>query len=116
MKSLNFNHTKYTMFKRSVRFLYQRLTRGWDDTETWNLDARLSEHIIPRLKRFKEVNQCYPPDLTPETWDIVIDKMIFSFEWTASPCEDRIMMDDKNSAKVREGLDLFAKYFQHLWW
>lgn len=103
------------MFKRSIRFLYQRLTRGWDDTETWNLDARLSEHIVPRLKRFKEINPCYPPDITSREWDQIIDKMIFSFEWTATEVIDRAE-DGETMAKVHEGVELFGKYFLHLWW
>jgi hypothetical protein len=102
-------------WKRSIKFLWQRLTRGWDDSITWNLDARLAEHIVPRLKRFKEVNIAYPMDLSWEEWQIVLDKMIFALEWLSTDCVER---DESANTydRVIEGTNLFGKYLPHLWW
>ena len=88
----------------------QRLERGFDDTETWNLDMTISAFIVPRLKRFKEVNDGCPPELTEEQWDEAIDKMIKFFEFNT---------DDSNFLEnnpYQEGFDLFHKYFFYLWW
>lgn len=41
--------------KRFWKFLWQRWTRGFDDSETWSLDSTISYFILPRLKRFKEI-------------------------------------------------------------
>ena len=48
---------KFHTFKRSLRFWWQRGTRGWDDSETWGLDGTLARFILPRLQRFKEVTK-----------------------------------------------------------
>jgi hypothetical protein len=110
---------KWLYFRwRSVKFLYQRLTRGWDDSVTWNLDGHLAELILPRLKRFKELNvHCWPGgDVeTPEDWHVILDKMIFAFEWHCD--EDRKYgdFDEVEYGRVKEGLMLFAKYYGALW-
>lgn len=109
---------------RSIKFLYQRLTRGFDDSATWSLDDHLAKLILPRLKRFKELNthawpggRGDPSDpATPEAWHGMLDQMIFAFEWHANDekkyCSD---YDEAEYQKVEEGLRLFAKYFGALW-
>lgn len=50
----------------------QRLIRGWDDSDTWSLDDSFYKWLSPRLKRFTELNFCYPGDKrypTFESWD-----------------------------------------------
>ena len=52
--------------------------------ETWNLDIMFAKYIIPRLKKFKELNNGYPgrDEMdTPEKWDDALDKMIQAFEY-----------------------------------
>jgi hypothetical protein len=99
---------------RSWRFFYQRWTRGWDDSDTWSLDSTVSALVLPRLRRFKEVNIAHPGSLTSEEWDAMLDKMIAAFEFGAS--EERWLAPEAEYAKHQEGVDLFAKYFWHLWW
>jgi len=41
--------------KRDWKFLWQRWTRGFDDSETWVLYMPITKFILPRLKRFKEI-------------------------------------------------------------
>lgn len=38
----------------------QRIVRGWDDSETWELDTCFYVWIKPRLKRLRELTHCYP--------------------------------------------------------
>lgn len=50
----------------------QRIFRGWDDSETWSLDSSFLRWLEPRLKRFQELNICYPGDKrypTFESWN-----------------------------------------------
>ena len=102
-------------WKRSLRFLYQRLIRGWDDSQTWSLDHSLGKLILPRLKRFKEVNNGIPDLLSEAEWDAILDKMIAAFDFAAS--EERWNATSEEYAEHQEGLELFAKYyFAHLWW
>lgn len=96
------NEEKAEIYKK------QRLERGFDDTETWNLDSTISSFIVPRLRRFKEVNLCYPVELTEEEWDKILDKMITFFE------HNKEVNLEENPCP--EGFDLFHKYFFDLWW
>lgn len=102
---------------RSIKFFYQRLTRGFDDSATWSLDIHLAGLILPRLKRFKELNtHTYPNGLTPELWVEILDKMIFAFEYTLD--ESRMFgskFDEAEYERVKEGLSLFGQYFHALW-
>ncbi len=111
---MNWNDLKRRT-KRSIRFFFQRLTRGWDDSETWSIDYSVSKLIAPRLKRFKELT-CGVPYGTSETeWHEQLDKMIAAFEFLGS--EERWECMDKNKwNEVQEGIDLFSKHYINLWW
>jgi hypothetical protein len=98
------------LYKREFRYYWQRLTRGWDDSELWNLDATISEFVIPRLKRFKEYQHGYPSYMTEEEWDGILDQMILAFENNLEDFPTR-----EQDKQAEEGLALFAKYYVHLW-
>ena len=59
-------------------------------------------------------------------WDIILDKMIRSFEYATKDVDDIYGYDAKGEellqnckeyqATIQEGLQLFALYFQDLWW
>lgn len=100
--------------KRSFRFLQQRLTRGWDDSETWSLDYSLAKLILPRLKRFRQITIATPGYLEEAEWQEKLDKMIAAFEFGAS--EERWSAGPEEYKKHEEGLKLFAEYYWALWW
>ena len=108
--------------KRRIKFLKQRLARGFSDEELWNLDCTLAEYILPRLKAFKDYCGDSPPDLTPEKWDEKLDEMIWAFD--AVLHEEETMPAINGGEKVKliaylkrrdNGLKLFGKYFMYLW-
>lgn len=114
--------------------------------ETWSLDVNLAKYIIPRLKKFKKLNNGYTgigEMNTPENWDEALDKMIQAFEyvidldeyWLDDPrydytdvmfsddkelyesiVENKRMEDIRRLVAINEGLQLFAKYYMSLWW
>lgn len=104
------------LIKRSIKYWFQRRFRGFSDDKTWSLDHTVAEFTLPRLKRFKEVQNGYPADLTEEQWDDIIDKMILAFENVIKEFnfdeEDGI----KEAKEIEEGMILFGKYFRQLWW
>jgi hypothetical protein len=109
----NINFSVYTDDnKREERFLKQRLERGFDESETWNLYTTISRFILPRIKEFKECNICHPPELTPEEWNNILDKMIRAFEISSNS----EYMTEEQSDEFREGFNLFNEYFFALWW
>jgi len=107
--------------KRYKNHVKQLKERGFSSAETWALDSVICEFVLPRLKRFREITISYPPNLTPEKWNDIIDKMIFAFDWSLM-CEedDYYNLDEEtkkaNWEKYTEGMKLFAEYFRDLWW
>lgn len=97
--------------QRYPRHLKQLKKRGFSDAETWSLDSVIAEFILPRLKRFRKIKNGTPYRLTQEEWDQILDKMIYAFKYLLKP---RIIT--KPEEKFQEGMDLFAKYIQDLWW
>lgn len=120
---MNFEWCKYWLpkifsDKRVKKFIWQKITRGFSDDETWSLEYGSAKWILPRLRRFKELNNSHPMDLTFEKWMEIIDKMIYAFETIIArddPDKD-INWDLDIDKKVKEGLELFGKYFLDLWW
>jgi hypothetical protein len=105
------------------RFVWyrQRKKCGFDDRETWSLDYTIAKFVLPRLIRFKEVNNGRPNNLTWDEWNKILDKMIYSInavvhEWDHNPEQTSGSTLKKHYRKTHEGLILFGKYFRHLWW
>lgn len=101
-------------FGNSALYAEQRKTRGWDDTELWNLDYTIARFVYPRLKRFIKLEPVsYPNDFESyEDWIECLHKMLKSFEYASNSDN---MEDLKDSEEIQEGFELFGKYFQHLW-
>ena len=62
------------------RYKKQRDERGFDDTETWHLDKSLTLFLIPRLKRFIELNNGFPSGQTEESFNEKLNFILKSFE------------------------------------
>jgi len=104
--------------KRWWKFRWQKLVRGWDDSDTWNLDHTIAKFVLPRLKRLKEVQNGYVPRLGEEGWDEVLDKIIFSMELVVKEWDFETTTEEEREhwKKAQEGFELFGKYFRDLWW
>lgn len=102
--------------KKYDEYVNQIKKNGFSDTETWALDSVISEFILPRLKRFKEINNGFPVDLTPEKWDEILDDMIFAFEWSNSRDDFKINHGSESYERYKKGIRLFAEYYLELWW
>jgi len=85
--------------KQPIKYFYQRRTRGFDNSEVWDLYSPLSKHILPRLKAFREMNTMGCPNEffdekneknECQKWNECIDKMIFAFEYIAEEGEDKL--------------------------
>ena len=100
---------------RIFKHWWQRLTRGFDDSETWSLDQTLATYIVPRMKRFRDVTISFPADHDSlEHWVETLDQIIEGFELIA---DDPTTFDrtPEQNAKIEQSLDLFRQYFFHLW-
>ena len=102
-----------------------RLEHGFDESECWNLDSTIAKFILPRLKCFAEHTMGYPGDITSEEWHEILNKIIKAFElYTADDAwlyeemkKDGITLkENSRNDQIKEGLELFVKYFSSLWW
>lgn len=118
---------------------------SFKDRETWSLDYTIAAFTLPRLKRFKKLNNGIPSSLLIESdgtshfddeeyqkqmekeWNAILDCMIWSFQQIYNPIDEPIIENCKNwddyrdrmviyNQEIQYGLDLFAKYFRNLWW
>lgn len=99
---------------RWEKYTKQRLERGFDNSETWNLDGTIARFVYPRLQAFiddvKQM-QCHPADMTYEEWEDILDQMLKGFELMSS---DSIKTEDEEKI-IDKSLDLFHDYFFSLW-
>lgn len=101
-----FSHAKTleTNDKRLKKFKKQRIERGFDDSELWNLDFTIAKFILPRLKAFKESGHGIELE--------IIDKIILAFDIKVN---GNFHMTDEEYEKWNEGIKLFSEYFNGLW-
>lgn len=107
--------------KRYARHMKQLKERGFSDTETWSLDSSICHFILPRLIRFREIGAGFPGGLTMKEWDAMLGEMIFAFDWSLNCEEEKYEgLSDKETERYwkryEAGMQLFAKWFRHLWW
>ena len=99
--------------KRLKRF-WQRVTRGWDDSDLWSLDMTIAKFALPRLARFRQIDHGYPVGMTAEQWDESLADMEYALR--SSITDDKWFDDDIDWDRVSRGLESFGKNFRHLWW
>lgn len=90
------------------------------EEEIWGLDLTLAKYILPRLIKFKDVNdRSFPTDFeNHEEWHKTIDKMIYSFEYVIKHNYEvykDLEEEKKRHEKYKEGMQLFAEHFMDLW-
>lgn len=101
--------------RRGFRFWWQRRTRGWDDSVTWNLDQQLAQWLAPRLERFREINNGFPHDMSQEEWDAELADMAWSAKWYAEHAYDFDGKADDYDRAVG-GLRKVTERLRDLWW
>ena len=106
--------------ERKELYRQQRFLIGFDDTETWHMDRTMALFIIPRLKRFMEVNNGIPIGETEESYDEKLRFIIQAFEnyyatdqyFNSVDIEERKKLTDD----VRLAVDYLSKLWFELWW
>lgn len=88
-----------------------------DNYDTWSMDHTLSLIIVPMLIQLRDTNHGYPNGISEEEWIDLQNKMIWSFEQIRDEKQwDKPISEwDAHHKKVQEGLDLFGKWYLHLW-
>ena len=116
---------------RPIKFLWQRLTRGWDDSDLWSLDFAIIKFTYPRLKAFRELPPCgvpmHPTEVYPEgheeaglpraletaEWDAILGEILKGFELVVKA--DCYPLHGKSHEQLEKSMDLFREWFFALW-
>ncbi len=95
------------------KHIVQKFTRGFDDSDLWNLDETIIKFLIPRLEAFRELksreSNC---ELKKEQQIKDLSKIINALYVYSM---NSYGMDPSDKQKVDEGLQLFAKILPELW-
>lgn len=96
---------------RWEEFTDERLERGFDESELWNLDYTIACFVYPRLKAFRDGFDAHPEEMREDEWKGILDKILKGFEILISDgtkTEEDYKTED-------EALRLFAEYYRNLW-
>jgi hypothetical protein len=95
---------------RELKWLIQKLLRGFSDKELWDLDHYLAIIILKRLRAFKAYKRS---GLTLSEEDL--DKIIEAFDLIVK--DDWKDIEDLNNRedKIQIGLRLFSDNFRSFW-
>jgi len=127
------------IYKQFFKTKWQRMARGYADSDTWNLNDYAADVIYHALLHFKKSTHGHPCDLTEESWNDILDKMINGFAaklqllddltygehcWVKQSDRDLVGEFDPElyeawrsplEAQWAEGSALFVKHFDSLW-
>ena len=93
--------------------------------EAWSLDVYAAKYIAPRLKLLRKITHGYPSELNRqcpegndafECWQSMLDKMIFAFEYYDDLYARRLVTTNEEQTRVKDGLRLFAEWYEYLWY
>lgn len=99
-----------------LRYAWQRVWRGYDDSMVFNLDYGFVELYREILKDFKENLHGYPGTMTEEEWNDVLDEMIGNLDRMYYV----LFKSDNDDADLVEQekdrfFELFKEHFWSLW-
>lgn len=100
------------------RYKKQRDERGFDDTETWHLDKSLTLFLIPRLKRFIELNNGFPSGQTEESFNEKLNFILESFEeyYYNENDEVSLELEKERLSNAKKAAALLGEIWFDLWW
>lgn len=111
----------YTLldWRNEVKWAWQRVFRGYDDTAYWCLNDYLAK-IINQVT-FKLVNEGsgHPTKLTEKKWKNILNQISFGFgsylEIQSGFYDEKDPEYKRLEREFQKGLELFCKYYNNLW-
>ncbi len=113
---------------KDIKWVLQKVFKGYNDPDLWSLDYHFVEMILPRLRAYKKMKRSgypaatagtYPEISCPEDWEKILDAIIKGFEsFLIERNGDYAFTIEKCMQLQKEidyGLELFGKFFQYLW-
>ena len=121
---------KIKNFPRCIKWAWQRVTKGYCEVDTWDLDRYYPRLMKATLLAFKQNSDGCPWDRSIAEWDNLLQTMIDKLDYVISDPEERnpyLLSDhhyydflDVEEAKrrevYREVLNFIADNSKDLWW
>jgi uncharacterized protein (DUF2164 family) len=100
------------------RYKKQRDERGFDDTETWHLDKTVALFLIPRLKRYIEVNNGFPCGETETSFNEKLNFIVKSFEeyYYDENNEQSLELEKERLNNAKKAVLALGELWFDLWW
>lgn len=97
-------------------YILQNRIKGYDLSETFNLNIAIAKFAYPRLKMFRKTTLSCPSEIsTLQEWYDILDTMIYAFKMLKDGNDILDLKSTKIQNEVQVGLNLFAKWNKHLW-
>ena len=93
----------------------QRFEQGFDNTETWHMDRTIALFIIPRLKKFIELNNGIPTGETVESYNEKLKFIISAFENYYATNKYYDSVDDAERKQLTDDVKQAVEYLSRLW-
>ena len=100
------------------RYKKQREENGFDDTETWYLDKTFALFLIPRLKRFIQVNNGFPNGETIESYNEKLNYIVKAFEeyYNDENVEVSLDLEKERLSNAKKAVAILGEIWFDLWW
>jgi hypothetical protein len=104
--------------KKLEKYKKQRDKNGFDDTETWYLDKTFALFLIPRLKRFIQVNNGFPNGETIESYNEKLNFIVDSFEeyYQDENVEVSLELEKERLSNAKKAVAILGELWFDLWW
>lgn len=114
---------KTSQFFRSLKWAYQRATRGYADCDVWDIDLWFLSIIPSMLRDLESYGNSYPTGKTPTEWRATLREMARCFEEAGKdPDFDKVKTirgwREYNEAREKdldEAFKMFRENFWDLW-
>jgi hypothetical protein len=110
---------KLEMWMMEVKWAYQRVVRGYDDTAIWNFEEYVAQQIKEVCFRIAEDGHGYPNHLTEKKWKQILLDISFGFgsyiEMRSGIYEVKSKEFKSLQKDYKKGLKLFVDNHEYLW-
>ena len=121
--------SKIKDYYRQVRYAFQRMFKGYDCTETFELFSNFIDRYRKILKDYKKHHWGHPGELEEEEWETIIDRMIYCLDMMDESYVKKLLLEDMSSVYIvspkstyeimtkykNEFFQMFSKWFYDLW-
>jgi len=120
-------------YGRQIKYAYQRVFNGYDETVTWDISSYLAEMLPKWMKTLKENKHGTPNsafeglpfenedegsysdeswEIAKKRWESVLDEIIVGFETYR---DDQWLSEEGSRGKFDKAMKLFVENFESFW-